>query len=303
MRSGQFRIRALSFFGTFGLVIGVLAGSTAANATAAGNVVAWGSDPGETDVPAALTTATAIAAGFYHNLALEADGSVVAWGDDGFGQSDVPAGLTAATAIAAGAYHSLAVRADGSVAAWGDDASGQTDVPAGLTGVTAVAAGFYHSLALKSDGTVVAWGDNFNGQTDVPAGLTGVTAIAAGGYHSLALHGSYAIKGFAAPVNNGIVNVAKSGSAIPLKFRVTDANGAPLTGLTSGLVDVSSTGAPCAGGTPDVLRERGVGSSLKDMGDGYYQFNWKAPKIYAGQCRTAMVSFEGTSITAEFRFT
>ena len=68
-------------------------------------------------------------------------GPVVAWGDNTFGQTTVPAGLSGVTAIAAGWYHSLALRANGTVVAWGYNYDGQADVPAGLSGVTAIAAG------------------------------------------------------------------------------------------------------------------------------------------------------------------
>ena len=72
-------------------------------------------------------------------------------------------------AIAGGGDHSLALKSDGTVWAWGWNGYGQlgdgsttnrlTPVPvSGLTGVVAIAGGDYHSLALKSDGTVWAWG-------------------------------------------------------------------------------------------------------------------------------------------------
>ena len=78
----------------------------------------------------------------------------------------------------------------GTVVAWGDNGFGQTTVPAGLSGVTAIAAGGSHTVALKNDGTVVAWGYNGDGQRTVPAGLSGVSAIAAGYYHTVALVGT-----------------------------------------------------------------------------------------------------------------
>ena len=153
-----------------------------------GTVTAWGRKvEGQTDVPAGLDDAIAIAAGDYHSLALRADGTVTAWGNNSFGQTNVPAGLNDAIAIAAGGSHNLALRAGGTITAWGYNADGQTDVPAGLDNAIAVAAGWGHSLALRADGTVTAWGYNTDGQTDVPAGLKNVIAIAAGDYHSLAL--------------------------------------------------------------------------------------------------------------------
>ena len=145
-------------------------------------VVSWGGWLGERDVPVGLTGVVAIAAGRYHSLALNTNGTVAAWGD-GWGMTD----STGVVAIAAGGEHSLALKTNGTVVAWGANWYGQTDVPVGLTGVVAIAAGDFHSMALKSNGTVVSWGGNAYGQTDVPVGLTGVVAIAAGGAHSLTL--------------------------------------------------------------------------------------------------------------------
>ena len=156
---------------------------------------------GQTNMPAGLTNVVAIASGGYHNLALKADGTVIAWGNDTYGQTNVPPDLTNAVAVAAGGYHSLALKTDGTVIAWGvtntvisdghtNNVSpnfGQSFVPSTLSNVVAIAGGDYHSLALKSGGTVVAWGRNNSGQTNVPLGLTNVSAIAAGSSHSLAL--------------------------------------------------------------------------------------------------------------------
>jgi alpha-tubulin suppressor-like RCC1 family protein/phosphodiesterase/alkaline phosphatase D-like protein len=141
-------------------------------------------------------TLTAIASGTYHNLALCADGALIAWGSNingrlgtgGTGSITVPvlvdrtgvlAGKTI-TAVAAGGDFSLALCADGTVAAWGANASGQlgnnstTDsaVPvlvntAGvLSGrkVVAVDAGQSHCIALCADGRLVTWGSNTAGQ-------------------------------------------------------------------------------------------------------------------------------------------
>jgi len=151
-------------------------------------VVAWGSQ-GQDSVPVIPANVLAVACGNYHELALTAGHTVVAWGDNSDGQLNVPAGLTNVAAIAAGGYHSLALLADGTVTAWGYDGYGECDVPAGLAGVTAVAAGSKFSLALLTNGTVVAWGNNNYGETNVPAGLTNVVAIAsdAASFHCLAL--------------------------------------------------------------------------------------------------------------------
>jgi len=134
-----------------------------------------------------LRNVRGVSAGYWHSLALLNDGSVWAWGDNGYGQAGVPRyssfllfperipELSGVTAVSAGHRHSLALKADGTVWAWGYNDLGQigdgttTNRPSpvqvgGLTGVVAVSAGTYHSLALKSDGTVVAWGDHSSGQ-------------------------------------------------------------------------------------------------------------------------------------------
>jgi len=167
-----------------------------------------------------LSRMRAIAAGRDHSLALGADGTVWAWGANGYGQlgdgttttrptpQPVP-GLGEIRAIAAGSVHSLAVAADGTVWAWGANGYGQLgdgttmnrQVPvqvAGLTGIRSVAAGEGHSFALADDGAVWAWGNNDDHQlgdgtrirrtTPVQVhGLGGVHAIAASNRHSLAL--------------------------------------------------------------------------------------------------------------------
>jgi len=169
---------------------------------------------GQGDAFVGTTNLIAVAAGSWHNLGLRADGTVVAWGNDGSGQTDVPAGLRDAVAIAAGGYHSLAIRADGTVAAWGADDYGQTDVPAGLAGVVGIAAGIWHSVALRVDGTVAAWGDNSLGQINVPKGLTQVTAVAAGGNHTLVLKADGTVVAWGE--NTGAEGDVTGQSAVPL---------------------------------------------------------------------------------------
>ena len=163
-------------------------------------------------------TVTAISAGAYHNLALCADGTLVAWGDNSYGQLgnngtaigpmpvavDTTGALAGKTiiAISAGAQHSLALCADGTLAAWGYNIRGQlgnnttknshvpvavnsSGVLAGKT-VIAIAAGAQHSLALCADNTIAAWGLNFDGQlggnstaqSNVPVSVTAAKVLA-----------------------------------------------------------------------------------------------------------------------------
>ncbi len=143
----------------------------------------------QTNVPSGLTNVVMVASGDYHTLALQRDGTVVAWGNNAAGETNVPPTLTNAVMVAGGDSFSLALRNDGTVAAWGQNDFGQTNVPASLTNAVALAGGNRHAVALRADGTVIAWGKNNYGQTNVPPGLTNIIAVAAGGFHSLALTG------------------------------------------------------------------------------------------------------------------
>jgi hypothetical protein len=115
----------------------------------------------------------------------------------------------------------------------------------------------------------------------------------------------YAFSGFASPVDGGgVVNVVKAGRAIPLKWRLTDAAGAPVTGLTAASVTVQGLACSAATATDVIEESYPGGSGLQDLGDGYYQVNWKTPSAYAGSCRTMRLDLgEGVVHTALFQFT
>lgn len=140
--------------------------------------------------PGNPTNVVAIAAGHRFGLALKADGTVVAWGEQGYDFPSPPVGLANVVAVAVGGNFALALRQDGTVVGWGDDSHGQTDVPRGLGNVVAITAGDTHAMALKADGTVVAWGDDSTGAADVPSYLTHPLQIAAGAEFSLAVRDS-----------------------------------------------------------------------------------------------------------------
>ena len=161
---------------------------------------------GPTQVPG-LQGITQIAAARLHNLALRADGKVMAWGlnrdgqlgngtrDNGWAPVEV-AGLDRVVAIAAGVASAAgnsfsgAVRDDGSVWMWGsgtsgvmgngtenpspDDPGGRNLLPqrvAGLTHARSLSLGFGHAAALLRDGTLRMWG--FDGYGQIGVGTSG----------------------------------------------------------------------------------------------------------------------------------
>ena len=187
-----------------------------------GHVLSWGFEPGNgvlgtgsvingvAQLPAsvvrsdgtALDNIVQISAGYDFALALAADGTVWAWGDNAFGQLGRAAiGGSSAVAVqvqglaggslgriamvAAGGNHALALDLDGRVLAWGYAPDGslgdgatkpvvnQTSVPrtvvneagssSGFTDIVSVAAGYANSYALGRDGRVLSWGSNFHG--------------------------------------------------------------------------------------------------------------------------------------------
>jgi hypothetical protein len=116
---------------------------------------------------------------------------------------------------------------------------------------------------------------------------------------------TFAYSGLAAPVDDGgVLNVAKAGQSIPLKWRLLDANGAPVTTLSAVSVSVASL-ACAAAATTDAVDEYAAGASgLQNLGGGYYQYNWATPKSYDGSCKTLQLNLgEGIVRTALFQFT
>lgn len=167
-----------------------------------------------------LTNVTAIAAGGIHTVALRTDGTVWAWGGNGYGQLGNRTtvsnsmlvqveGLTNVISVAAGDYHTIALKADGTVWGWGLNHYGQlgsgttiaSDTPiqvVGLTDVASIATRGHYTFAIKNDGTVWAWGYNSYGQlgdgtttvSSTPvqiSALTEVISITTGDRHTVAL--------------------------------------------------------------------------------------------------------------------
>ena len=130
----------------------------------------------------ALTSWHSVSSGAYHTAAIKTNGTLWAWGGNGYGQlgrnntastsSPVQLGALATWVdCAAGTHHSLAVTADGTLWAWGRNQVGQlgqndrisrsspSAVGASLKW-SKVSAGGFHSLAITTSGTLYGWGHN-----------------------------------------------------------------------------------------------------------------------------------------------
>ena len=171
-------------------VIAVAAGGSSMALKTDGSVVIWAADGSLVTNPlSSLSNVVAISAGSGSSyLALKADGTVAASGG-----TPLPAGLSNIVAITSGQNHNLALQADGTVRAWGSWGTGSVSVPASVSNIVAIAGGANHDLVLKADGSLVAWG-NFISEIQlrtpafVPAYIgSNVCAIASGQDLCLAL--------------------------------------------------------------------------------------------------------------------
>jgi alpha-tubulin suppressor-like RCC1 family protein len=189
-----------------------------------------------------LDQVRALAFGYGHALAVRADGTVWAWGENDHGQvgsptedcpihkrpcSQVPIpvpGLRDAKAVAATDYSSFALTVDGTVWAWGQNLLGELgtggpidDGPAptqldGLTDVVAIAAAGSRVLTLQSDGTVWQWGGDLGTTPTRVAGLDGGRAVAVGEVRNLALRADGSVWAWGEPETTAPAAVAGLGS-------------------------------------------------------------------------------------------
>lgn len=115
--------------------------------------------------------------------------------------------------------------------------------------------------------------------------------------------------GFLAPMDNPpVLNKAKAGQAIPVKWQLKDENGGVIANPSS-VVSLISYQVNCAafsGEQSDAIPSVATAGSsgLQYLGDGNWQYNWKTLTGYAGKCMTLVLTLsDGATHTANFQFT
>jgi hypothetical protein len=113
----------------------------------------------------------------------------------------------------------------------------------------------------------------------------------------------YNFAGFFPPVDNlPILNVAKAGSAIPVKFSLSGNQG--LNIFAAGYP--TSVTTPCGTTAEDAVEETVTANSsslsYNPISD-QYSYVWKTDKAWAGTCRTLVIRLnDGTLHKADFKF-
>jgi hypothetical protein len=255
---------------------------------------------------------TQVSAGYYHTCALTLSGGAECWGFNVDGRADDQPGPY--TQVSVGSLHTCALTPTGAVDCWGDNYNGQAEDRPGPYGpfvpsppvvtVTGVSDGAVYTLGTVPEAGCSTADAESGVATEASLSLSGGTAQGVGSFTATCsgaadnagnqadpVSASYKVTfqftGFTAPVDNpDVLNVAKAGQTVPLKWRLTDASGSPVTGLAG--VSVTAVALACEQGeNPDPIEEYAQGTSgLQNLGDGYYQWNWKTPKAYAGLCKT-----------------
>jgi alpha-tubulin suppressor-like RCC1 family protein len=208
-----------------------------------------------------------VAAGDYHTCAVTPGGDVSCWGGNAFRQlgdgtttpSDVPVpvvGLPSGiVAISAGGWHTCALTKAGAVWCWGYGMSGQlgngafseSAAPGLVTGlasgIVAIASGREHTCALSATGGLKCWGYNGGGNLGIGTlanhntpvqveGLaSGVAAVSAG------LSTTCALTDVGGVLCWGQNNAGQVGDGTT----TTRTTPVPVTGLSSGIADITST--------------------------------------------------------------
>ena len=158
---------------------------------------------------------TLVASSFRHTCAVQPDGGVTCWGEEGTRERLSAAVLEDVLTVSIGdssrgRFHTCALHGDGTVSCWGPGTHGELGqgdavdrlVPVKVPGIrdaVAIAAGAEHTCAVHARGRVSCWGDGSRGQLGDGRGvsslspqivpeLSEVVTIAAGPHANCAIH-------------------------------------------------------------------------------------------------------------------
>ncbi len=117
---------------------------------------------------------------------------------------------------------------------------------------------------------------------------------------------TFSFEGFFSPIDNNSVNKVNAGQTIPVKWRLTEKDGLPISDPAS-FISIKSLRVDCAtyAGDPiNYVEDPAAGpSGLQYLGDGWWQYNWKTSKNYAGECRIMKLTLgDYSEYTASFTF-
>jgi hypothetical protein len=142
--------------------------------------------------------------------------------------------------------------------------------------------------------------NNFFGTQPITVIVDGVSGTILPG--KIATVESWDFQGFTGRDGPPALNKASAGSTVSLKWRVVDAAGAPVTDLSAATITVNDIDCTTRADLGNVQPGQTAGS-LQNLGDGYYQLNWKTLKSYVG-CKAMHLDIgDGVTHDAFFNFT
>ena len=168
-------------------------------------------------------------------------------------------------------------------------------------------------IDIPSGGEAKVSGTEAAGYSVVNLGTTSITVTVDGTQATLPAGGQAVVRtwdfvGFAQPVDNDtalstVLNRVKAGQTVPLRWRVLDAAGQPVTNLALAQASVASLNCATGTGVDELEQVAASPSGLQNLGDGYYQLNWKSDKSYGGSCKRLRLDIgDGVTHDAAFQF-
>lgn len=141
------------------------------------------------------------------------------------------------------------------------------------------------------------------GKTTVSCVATDATGNTANGTFSVTV--AYDFLGFFSPIGNPpVVNLAKAGSAVPVKFSLVGDKGLQILAPGSPVSQVITCGTGVGSTVVDETATAGKSELSYDPLTDEYTYVWKTDKAWDGSCRLLMVTLkDGSMHFASFQFT